>query len=77
MMLYENVPCQSDVEGSACNIMEIITHLCIVLVKNCLHVLWETNQRLRKDVKASVYSHRRNRGRVLAQQFVFLHDGWL
>lgn len=58
MLLWE-MPFQGNVEGSAYNMMEVIAHVCWVLVKNQLHGMWETNGRFRKDVKISVSSHRR------------------
>lgn len=58
-MLLRKMSFQGDVEGSAYNMMEVITRLCSVLVKNQLHGMWETNGRFREDVKVSVSSHRR------------------
>lgn len=58
-MLLRKTPLRGDVEGSAYNIMEVITHLCSVLVKNQLHGMWKTNGNFRKDVIVSVSSHRK------------------
>lgn len=38
--------------------MEVITHLCSVLVKDQLHGMWKTNGSFRQDVMVSVSSHR-------------------
>jgi len=44
--------------------VEVITCLCSVLVKNQLPGIWETHGRFKKDVKISVSSHRRKEMRT-------------
>lgn len=75
-MFLRKIIFQGDVEGSG-YMMEVITCLCSVLVKNLLHGMWETNGTFRKVLKVSVSSHRRQETRTEQRQsslYLFLMD---